>query len=77
MPLKRTLQKSNPWQLRLGERQALLLVVDFLMAVLALFISLYFWGSADRFPSFGWDFILRRGAAWGFFLPGRWGVLLF
>jgi exopolysaccharide biosynthesis polyprenyl glycosylphosphotransferase len=76
MPLKRTLQKSNPWQLRLGERQALLLVVDFLMAVLALIISLYFWGSADRFPSFGWDFILRRVPAWYLLLPVIWVVLL-
>ncbi len=76
MPLKRTSQKSNPWQLRLGERQALLLVVDFLMAVVALFISLYFWGSADRFPSFGWDFILRRVPAWYLLLPMIWVILL-
>jgi exopolysaccharide biosynthesis polyprenyl glycosylphosphotransferase len=76
MPLKRTSQKSNPWQLRLGERQALLLVVDFLMAVLALVISLFFWGSADRFPSFGWDFILRRVPIWYLLLPAIWVVLL-
>jgi exopolysaccharide biosynthesis polyprenyl glycosylphosphotransferase len=76
MPLKRTSQKSNPWQLRLGERQALLLVVDFLMAVLALVVSLYFWGSADRFPSFGWDFILRRVPIWYLLLPAIWVVLL-
>jgi exopolysaccharide biosynthesis polyprenyl glycosylphosphotransferase len=76
MPLKRTLQKSNPWQLRLGERQALLLVVDFLMAVLALIISLYFWGSADRFPSFGWEFVLRRVPAWYLLLPVIWVILL-
>lgn len=76
MPLKRAFQKSSPWQLRLGERQALLLIVDFLMAVLALLISLYFWWNADRFSSFGWEFIIRKVPAWYLLLPFIWVVLL-
>jgi len=76
MSLSRILTKSSPLQLRVGERRILLLLVDFLVASLALLVALYFWGSADRFPGFSWEFIQRRPPVWFFFLPVFWIILL-
>ena len=38
----RYVQKSNPWQLRIGERRVVLLAGDFLVACIALLLALYF-----------------------------------
>lgn len=76
MSLSKSMAKSSPLQLRVSERRILLLLVDFLVAVVALVAALYFWGSADRFPGFSWEFIQRRPPAWFFFLPVFWLILL-
>ena len=70
------LQKSNPWQLRLGERRALLLIGDFVVAIAALWAALYFWASSERFLGFSVEFLQRRVPPWFFLLPLIWLVLL-
>jgi len=67
--------KSRPWQLRQGERRAILLVGDFLMASLALIISLYYWASSSRWLT-GLEFLERRPAPWFFLLPIIWIILM-
>lgn len=69
-------QKSRIWQLRVSERRVLLIAGDFLMAVLALLISLYLWGISERFLGFSEEFIQRRVPGWFFLLPFIWLVLL-
>jgi len=49
----RYVQKSNPWQLRIGERRVVLLAGDFLVACIALLLALYFLCCGVRFPTWG------------------------
>ncbi len=70
------MQKSQTWRLRIQERRTLLLVGDILIAAISLLLALYFWGSADRFPSFSIEFIQRRVPVWFFLLPVVWVILL-
>jgi exopolysaccharide biosynthesis polyprenyl glycosylphosphotransferase len=76
MSMSKHVKKSSPWQLRHGERRALLLLGDLIVALLSLGAALYFWGSADKFPSFSWEFIMKRPPTWFFVLPFIWLVLL-
>jgi exopolysaccharide biosynthesis polyprenyl glycosylphosphotransferase len=69
-------QKSRIWQLRIGERRVLLIAGDFLMAVMALFISLYFWATSEKFFGFSIEFLQRRVPAWFFFIPFVWLILM-
>jgi exopolysaccharide biosynthesis polyprenyl glycosylphosphotransferase len=69
-------RKSHSWRLRLGERRALLLIGDLLAASIALFLALYIWGSADKFPGFSLEFIQRRVPPWFFAFPVIWLILL-
>ena len=71
---KRT-SKSSPWQLRQGERRTILLVGDFLMAALALVISLYYWASSSRWLT-GLEFLEKRPAIWFYLLPLIWIFLM-
>jgi exopolysaccharide biosynthesis polyprenyl glycosylphosphotransferase len=66
---------SAKWRLRPRERQTLLFIVDFLMALIALFISIYVWSVADKYQSLSISFILRL-PVWFFFLPLFWPVLM-
>jgi exopolysaccharide biosynthesis polyprenyl glycosylphosphotransferase len=71
---KRT-SKSSPWQLRQGERRTILLVGDFIMAALALVISLYYWASSSRWLT-GLEFLEKRPAIWFYLLPLIWIFLM-
>jgi len=62
--------------LRIEERRALLFMGDFLMAAISLGLALYFWFSADKFPTSGIEFIQKRVPVWFFLLPVVWVVLL-
>jgi exopolysaccharide biosynthesis polyprenyl glycosylphosphotransferase len=66
---------STKWRLRPRERRTLLLLVDFLMAVIALIISIYVWSEADLYQTLTLSFVLRL-PAWFFFLPFLWPVLM-
>lgn len=77
MALSRHVHKSNPWQLRVGERRSLLLVGDFLVALIALGISLYIWGSSAKFfGGFSIEFLQKRPPQWFYLLPAIWLVLM-
>ena len=67
--------KSKPWQLRQGERRTILVAGDFLMATLALVISLYYWASSSRWLT-GMEFLERRPAIWFYLLPLIWIFLM-
>ena len=75
LPVRR-LQKSNPWQLHIRERRALLLIGDALMGIIALGISLFVWGSRLKFIEFDLAFLQDRVPFWFYFLPLVWIVLL-
>lgn len=69
-------RKSNPWQLRIGERKALLIIGDFVMGVISVIIAIIYWGSNVRFIEFDAEFILTRVPIWFYFLPFFWLILL-
>lgn len=54
----------------------ILLVGDFLIAGLALFLALYFWAAGDAWMEFSLAFIIERPPFWYFLLPLFWIVLL-
>src|SRR4030042_1855200 len=71
----KTTPTSAKWRLRPRERRTLLLLVDFLMAVLALIIAIYVWSVADQYQSLTLTF-LRRLPSWFFLLPFFWPLLM-
>lgn len=70
------MRKSNPWMLRLGERRGLLVTGDFIMALLSLALSIYYWGSSVRFIEFNLEFLQQRVPLWFYLLPFFWLLLL-
>jgi exopolysaccharide biosynthesis polyprenyl glycosylphosphotransferase len=64
------------WQLRVGERRTLLLIGDFIVALISLGIALYYWGTSERFMGFSMEFLQKRVPAWFFLLPLIWLVLM-
>ena len=76
MTIRKYTRKSNPWQLRIGERRALLLVGDFIMGVISVVIALLYWGSTVRFIEFNLEFLRTRVPFWFYLLPVVWLVLL-
>lgn len=76
MTVERPLLRARHWQLRVDERRTLLLIGDFIMAVMALGLSLYIWGTSERFAGFSIEFIQRRVPLWFFFFPVVWLVLM-
>ena len=71
----KTTPTSAKWRLRPRERRTLLLLVDFLMAVIAMFIAIYVWSVADIYQSLSLDFI-RSLPNWFFLLPFIWPFLM-
>jgi len=69
-------KKSNPWKLHLGERRWVLIAGDFLMALIALVLSLVYWGTTVRFIDFNLQFLLERVPIWFYWMPVFWIVLL-
>jgi exopolysaccharide biosynthesis polyprenyl glycosylphosphotransferase len=64
------------WQLRLGERRSLLIFGDFLVGLISLFLSLYYWGSSERLVGFSTEFLQKRVPIWFYALPLIWLVLM-
>lgn len=64
------------WQLRIRERQTLLMLGDFLFACVSLLVSLYYWGTSERFSGFTLDFLQRRVPIWFYILPVVWILLM-
>ena len=76
MSVREQFPKTNPWQLRLGERRALLILGDLMMGLLALALSLLLWGSSLRFIEFNFEFLRDRVPIWFYLLPFFWVLLL-
>ncbi len=68
--------RTYHWQLRVSERRSLLLIGDLAAAIAALGISLYFWGTSEKFLGFSLEFLQKRVPTWFFFLPLIWLVLM-
>ena len=68
-------QKTSYIRLRTGESRLILITGDILMAILALFISLYFWGQ-DDWLNFSWQFLVERPPFWYYLMPVLWILLL-
>jgi len=71
----KTTPTPSKWRLRPRERRTLLLLGDFLMAEIALLISIYVWSVADIYQSFSLSFISRL-PNWFFLLPFIWPLLM-
>jgi|YNPNPStandDraft_1061719.scaffolds.fasta_scaffold34468_2 exopolysaccharide biosynthesis polyprenyl glycosylphosphotransferase len=71
-----TRPKSGRWRLRPREQRTLLQLGDLLFAVLALVISLYFWGLQDPWLDLSRDFLRTRVDFWFYLLPVIWLLLL-
>jgi exopolysaccharide biosynthesis polyprenyl glycosylphosphotransferase len=72
----RPLKQTHYFRLRPTERRSILILGDFVMAVIALVIALYFWASGDQWLTFSFRFIQERPPAWFFLLPFAWIILL-
>jgi exopolysaccharide biosynthesis polyprenyl glycosylphosphotransferase len=76
MGIPTRVQKSKRWRLHTRERRTLLVLGDFLMALIAMFVALYFWASGEIFLDFSVEFLLERPPAWYYLLPFFWIILL-
>lgn len=76
MGIPTRVQKSKRWRLHSRERRTLLVLGDFLMALIAMFVALYFWASGEIFLDFSVEFLLERPPAWYYLLPFFWIILL-
>ncbi len=76
--ISKQVQKSSPWQLRIGERRAVLLVGDLLMALISWGLALYFWASSEKFLGISAEFLQKRvnPQPWFYLMPLIWLVLL-
>jgi exopolysaccharide biosynthesis polyprenyl glycosylphosphotransferase len=66
---------THRWLLRPGERRTLLVIIDFLVAVIALAASLFVWSWVDEYYEFSLEF-LRTIPSWFFLMPFIWVILL-
>lgn len=69
-------ENARPWRLHTRERQAVLVIGDLFMAILALGLALYFWGSAERWLGLSIEFLEQRVPGWFYLLPLFWLLLL-
>lgn len=69
-------QRTPTWQLRMTERRTLLLIGDAIVAFVALGVSIYFWGTSERFMGFSMEFLQKRVPLWFYFIPLIWLVLM-
>jgi exopolysaccharide biosynthesis polyprenyl glycosylphosphotransferase len=72
----RRLPRTYNWQLRVTERRTLLLIGDLTIALASLGISLFYWGTSERFMGFSAEFLQKRVPGWFYFLPLVWLVLM-
>jgi exopolysaccharide biosynthesis polyprenyl glycosylphosphotransferase len=72
----RQLPRTVNWQLRVTERRTLLLIGDLTIALASLGISLFYWGTSERFMGFSAEFLQKRVPGWFYFLPLVWLLLM-
>lgn len=67
----------NTWKLRPAERKLIILIGDFLAAILALVMALYFWSvEPDEWLKFSYQFFIERPPVWFYLLPLIWIIFL-
>jgi exopolysaccharide biosynthesis polyprenyl glycosylphosphotransferase len=64
------------WRLRPNERRSTLILVDLLIAALALLIALYTWANWDDWLNFSMQFLQERVPTWFYVMPILWMILL-
>jgi exopolysaccharide biosynthesis polyprenyl glycosylphosphotransferase len=74
-PTTRTELITHRWLLRPGERRILLVIIDFLAAVIGLAASLFVWSWVDEYYEFSIEF-LQTIPSWFFLLPFIWVILM-
>ena len=69
--------KSSKLRFRPGEQRTILLLGDFLIAVIAFILALYIWGTQPtEWLRFSLDFLQQRVPLWFYLLPIAWLLLL-
>jgi len=68
--------KSKRWRLHPRERRTLLIIGDFIVALIALAVALLFWASSAEWYGISFEFLRERPPAWFFLLPLFWLILL-
>jgi len=76
MTTDRLSMRKYLWQMRLSERRSLLILIDLLVALVSLFISLYYWGMSEKFMGFSIQFLQKRVPVWFYLLPLIWLILM-
>lgn len=70
-------RQNSFWKLRPAERKLIILLGDFVVAVLSLIIALYFWAvEPDEWLKFSFQFFVERPPFWFYLLPIIWITLL-
>ena len=65
------------WKLRPSERRLILLIGDFLAAIISLFLALYFWSvEPNEWLKFSIQFLIERPPFWFYLLPFLWILFL-
>jgi exopolysaccharide biosynthesis polyprenyl glycosylphosphotransferase len=76
MAVQKRKTKSAGWRLRAGERRAIVVLGDFLMALIAFAIAISIWANAEAQPREFFEFIRERLQNWFYLLPFAWLLLL-
>ncbi|MFH2039506.1 MAG: sugar transferase [Chloroflexota bacterium] len=70
-------RKSTRWRFRPSEQRTILIIGDFLIALLAVSLALYAWGTRpDEWLNFSMDFLKQRVQFWFYLLPLVWLLLM-
>ncbi|MCJ7532037.1 MAG: hypothetical protein MUO64_13540, partial [Anaerolineales bacterium] len=75
-PSRHSFWNSRAWQFRPAEWRTLLVLGDFIVAVLALGIALYLWATGDHWLGVSIEFLRDRVPFWFYALPLVWLILL-
>jgi exopolysaccharide biosynthesis polyprenyl glycosylphosphotransferase len=76
MSAQKQVLRTRLWQLRIGERTTMLLIVDLIMGAISLAISLYYWGISEKFFQSTAEFLQKRVPGWFYILPLVWLALM-
>ncbi len=68
-------QRSGLWRLKASEQRFILLLGDFIVAIIALVVSLLLWASQD-WLNVSFEFFRARVSLWFFLLPFIWILLM-
>lgn len=68
--------KPQRWHLRAAEQRLLLILGDFIAAVISLVLALYFWAAGDEWLEFSFEFLRTRPPFWFYLLPFLWLMLM-